>query len=84
MAYFLLGRNKTTPDPGKISGPVKQKPQGEKMAQRENNRQSRHKAPKFKENQEEDLCWEDRRELQNHRKKSDKRPHQKDRTKTKW
>jgi hypothetical protein len=54
------------------------------MAQRENNRSSRHKAPKFKENLEEDLCWEDRQELHNLKKKSDKKPYQKNRTKPKW
>ncbi len=54
------------------------------MIQRENKRQSRHKAPKFKETHEENLCWEDRQEIQNHKKKSGKRAHQKNRDKTKW
>lgn len=54
------------------------------MIQRENNRHTRHKAPKFKETQEEDLCWEDRRELHNQRKKSDRKQHQKNRNNSKW
>jgi hypothetical protein len=54
------------------------------MIQRESNRRSKHKAPKFKETQEEDLCWEDRQERHNHRKESEKKPYQKNRTKPKW
>jgi|GEM_PF-1718762 len=54
------------------------------MSQRESNRHSRHKAPKFKENQEEDLCWEDRKERLDDKKKSDGKPYQKNRTKQKW
>lgn len=54
------------------------------MVQRESNRRAKHKAPKFKETQEEDLCWEDRRERHNQKKESEKKPYQKNRTKPKW
>jgi len=54
------------------------------MSQRESNRHFRHKAPKFKENQEEDLCWEDRRERLDHRKKSVRKSNQKNRIRQKW
>jgi hypothetical protein len=76
---------RTEPDSGRPPGPQKKRKnqEGNQMIQRENNRHSRHKAPKFKETQEEDLCWEDRRELHNHR-KSDKKPYQKNRTRQKW
>ncbi len=54
------------------------------MSQRESNRHSRHKAPKFKETREDDLCWEDRREHLDHRKQSDKKSNQKNKTRQKW
>lgn len=81
---FCLSRNQTAPDPDIIWNPAKQGPKGEKMIQRENKRQSRHKAPKFKETHEAELCWEDRQEIQNHKKKSGKRSHQKNKEKSKW
>lgn len=84
MVYFLLISEPQRSGSRHNPGPAKQGPKGEKMMQRENKRQSRHKAPKFKEAHEEDLCWEDRQEIQNHKKKSGKRSYQKTREKTKW
>jgi hypothetical protein len=81
----LGSTNTTESEPGHPPGPKKEKNQeGKNMVQRENNRYSRHKAPKFKETQEEDLCWEDRLEQLSQRKNSDKKPYQKNRNRQKW
>jgi hypothetical protein len=83
---FYSKRIKTDSKKNHWTGKMKEKnnQEGSDMIQRESNRRAKHKAPKFKETQEEDLCWEDRREQHNQRKESDKKPYQKNRTKTKW
>jgi hypothetical protein len=80
-----LGSINTTDSDPVIHRAQKKKKTGRyPMSQRESNRHFRHKAPKFKENQEEDLCWEDRRERLDHRKKSVRKSNQKNRIRQKW
>jgi hypothetical protein len=88
MAHFLLLPDSVdkildqTPETHR--DPKKKKTGRYPMSQRESNRHSRHKAPKFKETREDDLCWEDRREHLDHRKQSDKKSNQKNKTRQKW
>ncbi len=51
---------------------------------RENKKENRHKAPKFKDAYDEDLDWEDTVELRNKGKKPGKKDKRKTRADNKW